>query len=137
VKSEDVTAKKLPPRARRALCDAGIMCAVALVLWLVFHKTIMATVVLIPAALVLIGGLWFAPLYSGFRKAGTWSAKALGIVLTWILLVPFFYLCFPVGRLLITLSRKDPLHREFLPKDRSYWSEHRPLPEAQRYQRQY
>jgi len=125
------------PGTRRVFCEAGIMCVVGVVLGPVLGKTVMSGIVFTLAALVLVGGLWINPLYRGFRKAGFWLAKGVGIGLSWVLLVPFFYLCFPVGRLFLILTRRDPMHREFLPKDRTYWSLHRPLPEAAAYRRQY
>jgi hypothetical protein len=125
------------PRPRRVLCEAAVTTAVALVLWLVFHKTVMAVIVFSLAVLVFVGGLWMHSLYRVFRKAGLRLARGVGIGLSWVLLLPFFYLCFPFGRLLFALGRRDLMHREFLPEDQTYWSVHRPLPEADRYRRQY
>lgn len=129
-------AKEKPP-AGRVVCEVAVMATVGLMLRLVFKKPVMSTVVFVLATLVLAGGLWLPPLYRGFRKLGHALAKGVGIALSWILLVPFFYVCFPIGRLILVVLRKDPMHRNFLPKDQTYWSEHRPLPEADAYRRQY
>jgi len=113
------------------------MTCVGLILRFVFDKAVVATIVFALAALVLIGGLLVPPLYRAFRKAGHGLAKGVGVALSWILLLPFFYICFPLGRLLLLLSRKDPMNRGFLPENKTYWSKHRPLPPPETYRRQY
>ena len=130
----DPTAK---PEAPRVIIEAAVMCAAGLILGPVLHRPLVSAVVFTLAALVLAAGLWIHPLYRGFRRAGNRLARAVGIGLSWVLLAPFFYLCFPLGRLFLILGRSDPMRRKFLPKDQTYWSTHRPLPGPEAYRRQY
>ena len=113
------------------------MLAVALALTFVFHKTVLGAVVFCLAATVLIGGLFVPVLYYGFKTLGTWLAKAVGIGLTWGLLVPFFYLCFTIGRLFFLAAGKDPMRRKFDPKMTSYWTDRETVTDPESYRRQY
>lgn len=48
-------------------------------------------------------------------------ANFVGTGLTWLLLVPFFYLSFPIGHLVLKLKGRDPLEREFPTERPTYW----------------
>ena len=124
-------------RRKRAVVEACVALAVALLLTFVFHKRIIGAIVFCIAALVLVGGLFVPPLYAGFKKAGVFLAKVVGVVLSWGLLVPFFYICFTVGRFVLLVSGKDPMRRKFDRDLKSYWSVHTSMGGADRYSRQY
>ena len=113
------------------------MAAVCLLFLFVFEKVVVAAIVATVGALVLVGGLWCPPLYRGFKKFGRGLAKVVGVGLSWILLLPFFYLCFAPARLFLLLGRKDPMKRRILKDADTYWSAHRPLPGPERYHNQY
>lgn len=57
-------------------------------------------------------------------------------LLTWILLAPFYFLCFPLGRLSQVLKRKDPMHRAFPGSEESYWVKRPPVIDRASYKRQ-
>jgi hypothetical protein len=113
------------------------MCAVAALLTFVLRKPVIGGVVLALALLVFLGGFFFPPLYRGFKKAGTWLGKAVGTTFAWVLLAPFFYLCFTAGHAYLALRGKDPLQRAFRTAERSYWIPRRPVPGPAHYRRQY
>jgi hypothetical protein len=127
---------KTPDRTRVAI-EAAVMIAVALLIALVFHKNVLAAIVSALAVVVLIGGLFVPVIYHGFKKAGMWLGRAVGVGMSWLLLVPFFYICFTTGRLFLLVRGKDPLHRKFDPRMQSYWSERNSVTDPDRYKRQY
>jgi hypothetical protein len=63
--------------------------------------------------------------------------KFVSIIVTWLLLVPFYYLCFVPGRLIQLLSGKDPMERRFPGKVPSYWKKYNSHPDPQHWKRQY
>ena len=80
---------------------------------------------------------YMAFLYDRFDRLVRLLATALAIGLTWLLLVPFFYLCFVPGRLVLMALRKDPMNRECPSAEKSYWVPYRPSGGIERYSKQY
>ena len=64
------------------------------------------------------------------------AAVALGL-LAWVLLAPFFYLCFVPGRVVLWIMGRDPLDRKIDPDRPSYWAPYRNAADERRYKRQY
>ena len=124
-------------RRKRALIESSVAYAIALVLAWRFEKHAMAVVVACIASIGLVGGLFIPPLYTGFKRFFMWFAKVVATAVTWVLLLPFFYICFTCGRVAILLKRKDPLQRAFDPKQGSYWSKRSEIKDAASYRRQY
>lgn len=77
------------------------------------------------AVLVLVSGLWIPAVFALFERLGRGAAAVVGVVLTWSLLVPFFYLFFTPARLWLGLRGKDPLQRRFSSDADTYWVPHR------------
>ena len=125
------------PARKTVLVEVSIMSVVCLLFLFLFKKPLVAAIVASLAGIVLVGGLWCPPLYRGFKQVGRWLGKGTGVGLSWLLLVPFFYLCFLPARLILLLARKDPMQRRFESDAESYWSTHRPLPEPESYRNQY
>ncbi len=104
-----------------------------------FWSTTIGTVIFCIAGIVLFSAL-VSPtgLYLGvqgvFRTLGRWT----GIALTWILMVPVFYLFFlPFGALL-RRGRRDRLKRYFERDAESYWEPHEgPTAASDSFERQY
>lgn len=128
---------KAVTRRKRAAIEAAVAAAVGALFWFKFHKPVPAGIAWMLAALTLLGGLFVPPLYAVMKAAGVWLGKAVGIAFSWVLLVPFFYICFTAGRLILLLSGKDPLHREFRPDLKTYWTERKPISGPEHYTRQY
>ena len=124
-------------RRRRALTEVAVMGAVAALCTWVLRRPALAVVVCGVASVVLVGGLFVPPLYAGIKKAGLALGKGVGVFLSLVLLVPFFYLCFPVGRLLFALARKDPLRRGYDPAAATYWGAKGPAAGPARYRKQF
>jgi len=111
---------------RQALVNAAVTAAVGLAFWrLLDHALLPRVLWAVAAAMALIGLL--APAYfRPVRRLGAATAHAVGVALTYLLLVPLFYLFFaPVGLVLRVLG-KDPLHLRRKPEGVSLWLHRRP-----------
>jgi hypothetical protein len=75
-------------------------------------------------------------LFRKIEQAGQWLGKAVGLALTWALLVPLFYLVFLPGRLILMATGRDPMCRRFPSAASSYWIPRRPVQPAD-YKRQF
>lgn len=77
---------------------------------------------------------------TAFAKVNQFFAclgRVVGSLLTCLLLVPFFFLCFVPGRIVLWIARRDPMTRDWDSSSDSYWTlRDGPLTER-RYDRQY
>ena len=124
-------------RRKHAVIEASIMVAVALILRLKFDKILISTIILSMACLVLVGGLFIPVLYAGFKRVGEILAQVLGTSVTWLLLLPFFYIFFTLARIGCAISGKDPMCRRLEREKASYWFEHAGVAEPAQYRKQY
>lgn len=124
------------PKRQRVLLEALVMGGVAGLL-ILMRKFWVAAVVGALAVFVLVAGLLVPRLYFDFKKAGNQLGRAVGIGLSWLLLIPVFYLGFTAGRLLLILARKDPLARRFPTREHTYWTPRKPIVGPEHYMRQY
>jgi hypothetical protein len=77
-------------------------------------------------------------LYLGIRRGFGALARLTGRAMTWILMVPVFYLIFLPFGLLFRRGRRDRLKRYFEADSASYWDPHEgPTASSRRYDRQY
>ena len=132
---QDVAAEKRR-RDRRSLVQVAIMAAVALIMLFGFRYYIMAGVVSCLASVVLLSSRFLPTLYMATERLTILIASVVGVSMTWLLLVPFFYLCFVPGRLLLLMRGKDPLQRAFDKNKKSYWIAH-PAPRPDHFTKQY
>ena len=122
---------------KAALIRSGIMAVVAFVLYHVIGWHHMATVALVLAVIVLVSGLFVPPLWRVIEQSGHALGRGIGVVVTWIVLPPFFYTCFLFGRITLVVLKKDPMTRCFHGKDVSYWVPHCHSADPKRYTKQY
>lgn len=106
---------------RGAVIQALVMGLVGGMLYFGLHHLLFARVVWALAGLVLILGLAFPPAYSPIHSFGRRLAKVVGNALTYLLLVPFFYLFFTPVALILRVQGRDPLHRKFRDPQWTYW----------------
>jgi hypothetical protein len=132
-------ARTPPPAAascrRRAVIQFFVMLAVAGLVALKYRH--IGFTLLCVALFVIVTGLAaprvFLALERGFREFGRW----VGLALTWALLVPFFFLVFVPGRVVLLLSRKDPLQRAFPGDGQTSWVPHQTHRGNTHYTKQY
>jgi len=114
-----------------------VLAAVGMLLLVRFHHVIAALVLNTLAMCFYIIGLGAPRAFAPFDRLGGKAAVAAANGLTWLLLVPFFYIVFGTGRLILLLTGKDPMHARKLPGERSYWVAHRGRPDAKQYENQF
>lgn len=122
---------------RKALIQALVMAAVAALLFFGWHHRTMAGVLSALAALNLALGLAapraFGAVDRALQRFGGWAGQAM----TWILLVPFYYLVFVPARLILLAAGRDPMKRRFPDKLESYWVAHRKAAGPDDYRKQF
>ena len=121
---------------KRAVIQFIVMACIASFL-LFIHHTVLAVIVYSLSALNLIGGLFIPPLFLLFDRFGKFLAVVFGKVLTWVLLVPFFYLCFVPGRLIMLILGKDPMKRKLDPDAETYWMDKKDMHNTDHFKVQY
>jgi hypothetical protein len=89
------------------------------------------------ALVTLCTGLFFPKAFKKIEALQSLFAKAVSAVLTAAMLVPFYYLCFTIGRLIVLLSGKDPMERRFPDNKPTYWQDYAADKDPEQYTRQY
>lgn len=112
---------------RRALIQALVAAGIGAIVFFVFRRRIIGFVLWAVALMVGLLGLLMPAAFRAVDRAMQGFGRAVGTALTWLLLVPFFYLVFIPGHLLLRLLRKDPLQLRFSRQENSYWTLRRPL----------
>lgn len=113
------------------------MAAVATLLILTWQKIWLGSIVYALSALVVISGFFAPHLFLALEKAGQWLGRIVALAITWLLLAPFFYICFAPAGLILRLTGKDPMARRYDPSKHSYWEDHATPSASQPYTRQY
>lgn len=121
----------------KAMVQALVMVGVGLLLDLWLGHALAARILWSLAGVILLLGLFFPPAIAALHRGIARFAHGVGVLLTWLLLVPFFYFCFVPFRIWLLLTRKDPLRRHIDPARESYWELRRPPPTPESYRRQY
>jgi len=83
--------------------------------------------------LIVGSGLLCPPLYRRIERVFQAFGSLVGTALTWILLVPFFFLVFPFAHLCLLLRGNDPLTRKFPTDQPTYWSERKRVEDPQKH----
>jgi len=122
---------------KRAFVQFTIAFAIAALLYLLFKKPGMATIVVVISTLVLVCGLFIPAAFLAIERFGLKLGEWVSTGLTWILLVPFFYICFVPGRIIMTIRGKDPLNLKFSSSATTYWVPRVPINDITRYQKQH
>lgn len=105
---------------------------IGLIIYVFFHRPMAYIVWTISISLFVCGLLLprvFLKIEGGLRVFAHW----VGLGLTVLLLVPFYWLVFAPGRLLFKLSGKDPMTRACPTDLPSYWQERTPIDDHARH----
>ena len=125
------------PGAGAALKQAAVMGVVGAGLYFWLEHRAMGVVVWSLAGVVLASGLFVPPVFAAIERFGRGLGKGVGVLLTWGLLVPFYYLCFGALRLAQKIGGKDPLCRKFPSDEPTYWTPRPPVRNAAQYRKQF
>lgn len=129
---------KVPmPMSTKALIQAPIMALVGYGIYRWTGHLVGPAIVWTLAAAVLIGGLFIPPLFRAVEHFGAWLAKWVILILNYGLLVPFFYLCFVPGRLILKLQNIDPMNRAYPDARPSFWIARKPVADMAQYRKQH
>jgi len=125
-----------PPSChRRAIIQAAVMTVMAALLSLKYrHAAITVSCV---AAFVILSGCFAPKLFRAVERGFQAFGRLVGLVLTWVLLVPFFVLVFVPGRLVLLVRGKDPLDRAFPAAGQTGWQPHQAGKDKNHYTKQY
>lgn len=127
----------MSPKVKSCI-QAPIMVGVAYALHYFTGHVIMPLIITGLAALILLGGLAVPPIFNAFERFGLLLARWVAAGLTWGLLVPFFYLVFGFGKLVLLVTRQDPLSVRFpAPDHTTFWVKRQPVTSLDQYRRQH
>jgi hypothetical protein len=121
---------------KRPFIQLAVLLTVALLMFFVFHKAWLGCVALGLGSIVFVLAIFCPAAYGGLDRFGRGLGHAVGIGLTWILLVPFFYLCFTAGRIILLMLRRDPMQRSFT-SEGTYWLPYSMNTDPNKYRKQY
>ena len=124
-------------RRRRALIQGSIMAAIGLLLMFALKRPKLGGVAVTLSALVLLGGFFVPAIFHAFDRFGRLLGKGAGTITTYLLLVPFYYVCLAPIHLSLRLRGKDPMNRRFERDRPSYWTDRPPVSGPEHYTRQY
>ena len=124
-------------RLGKLVFQSIIAFAVAALFAFIFHRVLFAYIVASIGLLILICGLFIPRLYSAFERIIGFFAFGVGQVLTWLLLVPFYFLCFLPARIMLFLMKRDPMKRGFDSLMPTYWEKKSSIQDGDRLTKQY
>lgn len=130
-------APKTEPVHRRAAVQAVVAAVVAGLFAFVFKAPAVATVVCAVALFLLLAGFFAPPVFRAVDRAFQAFGVVVGTALTWLLLVPFFYLFFIPARLILAARGIDPMKRRFPGSEATFWTPHRPRAGHDDYRKQF
>ena len=113
------------------------MFGVAALLYFLLHHLLIARVVAILGGLFLVLAVVAPRAYRPFHRFGQWLGRTVGALLTYVLLVPFYYLFFLPVALLLRLQKRDPMQRRPRAAGLTYWIPRRLASTPESYQRQF
>lgn len=122
--------------ALRAVIQAAIVGGIG---WFALsrgHKG-MAIFLISVATFLLISGLFIPWLFLAFETFGKKFGQWAGGALTWLLLMPTFFIVFFPGRILLWILQKDPMRLRFPSNEETYWVPRPPVENIEQYSKQF
>lgn len=124
------------PSVVASLLSLLIAWTVATIFYYLGHLKITIAILVI-SGMVCLCSLFVPSAYRVIILIFEFIKKWVGLILNWTLLTPFFYICFPVGRLIQKIKGKDPLNRKCPTSKESYWVSRSPVSDIEQYKRQF
>ena len=122
--------------ALRAVIQAAVVGGIGAFALSRGHKG-MAIFLIAMGAFLFVSGLFIPWLFLGFERFGRKLGQWVGGALTWLLLVPTFFIVFFPGRLILWLTRKDPMNLRFPSNEETYWIPRPPIEKIEQYTKQF
>jgi len=98
---------------------------------------IMAVVIVGISSFIFCSTLFFPGVYRFIENQFQKLSHFVGLLLTWLLLVPVFYICFTLGRGVQKITGRDPMQRKLHGQQKSYWKIRNEPVEIDQYRRQF
>ncbi len=125
------------PALKKLLLELLITVSVGTLFWFAFkEKQVVAVVIFTIASYTFLTGIFVPPFHYAFKRLFQKFAVGVGAAMTWILLLPFFYIFFTIGRISQLIFRKDSMNRACPTEADTYWIKH-PATDVASYSRQY
>lgn len=108
-------------RVRRAAAKAALPAAAAVVLWLCGRTH--AAAALVAASILLVASAFLLPrVFDRLNGLVESAAGCIGTLLSWLVLVPFFFLVIAPAGIAMRIRHRDPLNRRFPADGHSLWN---------------
>ena len=135
--SRQSTREKQRPGINRILAQSLVAFAIAALIAFKFQRVVFAGIVAGIGLFMLLCGLLLPGLHKRIERVMNTIAVGLGQGLTWLLLAPFYFICFLPGRILLLLAKRDPMKRAWIPSAPTYWTIKSELQSNDRMTKQY
>ncbi len=106
---------------KRVAVESAVMILVGAMAWWGLGWRVVGGLAATLGALLLAGTAISSAFAAGVLRWKDRLVAAVGLVLTWSLLTPLFLVGFSLGHLMLRLTGKDPLRREFPCREPSCW----------------
>jgi len=127
---------RMNPRVK-VLITTPIALLIAFCFYKIGGHTVGPSIVVAIALVICFCGLFvpaaFEKIDRFLSRFGVWVAK----IVSWILLMPVFYLIFAPAHLLLALRKRDPMHRECPSQKKTYWTSRPPITRKNYYRTQH
>ena len=123
--------------ALRVIISSFILGVGIALIFYYFDNTIMAWTVTGISIVLLLLAFLFPKIYFLINNVFRLLSYYIGLLFSWILLVPFFYLCAGGIHLVNKAFGKDPMHRSFNDRATTYWQDHCQENDIQQYRKQF
>ena len=133
-------APKVSPAAhgrKKVIITTPIALAIAYSVHRFLGHTIMAYVITSIALFIAFSAFVLPSVFAAIDRFFLRLGHYIGVTVTWLLLVPFFFIFFVPGHALFALFGKDPMARRRLPGDQSGWHQHPGITRTEHFKRQH
>ena len=124
---KDATGPSASSARRKAIIQSVVGFMVGTAMLLFVSRTIGLIALGLASSILLAGLLSPSGLYLGIQRLFEATGNVVGKGMTWIIMVPLFYLFFVPFGLLMRRGRRDQLKCYYVPEAASYWEPHKTL----------
>ena len=122
---------------KKVLITTPIAYAIAGLIYVLTHHVVGPIAVVVIATAIAFCGFFIPPAYAAIERFFFAFGALVAAALTWILLVPVFYLVFLPARIILTLKKSDPMKRACPSDEATYWTTRPPIERKNYYRSQH
>ena len=128
--------KGMSPK-KKVLITTPIALLIAYGIYLWRGHALMPCIVVGVALTICFCGVFVPPAFDAIERFFAGFARMVATTVTWILLVPVFYLIFAPAHLLLRIRGKDPMFRQCPSDEPTYWTKRPPVTRKGYYESQH